>query len=152
MHSLYSPSSLASDNSYWTIFDFYLLPRLISTLAHLFKQLFNIPIWIINALQTSVQFGPSGMSNSSWPHGLQHIRLPFPAHQQLPEPTQTHVHCFSDAIQPSHPLLFPSLPTFNLSQQQGLFQWVSSSHQVPKVLEFQLQHKSFQWLLKIDFL
>ena len=150
MHSLYSPSSLASDNSYWTIFDFYLLPRLISTLAHLFKQLFNIPIWIINALQTSVQFGPSGMSNSLWPHGLQHIRLPFPAHQQLTEPTQTHVHCFSDAIQPSHPLLFPSLPTFNLSQQQGLFQWVSSSHQVPKVLELQLQHQSFQWIFRTD--
>ena len=54
----------------------------------------------------------------------------------LPEPTQTHVHCVSDAIQPSHPLSFPSPPTFNLYQHQGLFQWVGSWHQVAKVLEF----------------
>ena len=61
-------------------------------------------------------------------------------HHQFPEPTQTHVHWVSDAIQPSHPLLSPSPSTFNLSQHQGLFKWVSSSHQVAKVLEFQLQH------------
>ena len=62
----------------------------------------------------------------------------FPVHHQLPEPTQTHVHHVSDAIQPSYLLSSPSLPTFNLSQNQGLFQGVSSSHQVAKVLEFQL--------------
>ena len=56
-----------------------------------------------------------------------------------------------DAIRPSHPLLSPS-PAFNLSQHQNLFQWVSSSHQVSKVLEFQLQHQPFQWLLRTDFL
>ena len=56
-----------------------------------------------------------------------------------------HVHWIGDAIQPSHPLSSPS-PAFNLSQHQGLFQWVSSSHQVAKVLEFQLQHQSFQWI------
>ena len=55
-------------------------------------------------------------------------------------------------IQPAHPLLSPSPPTFNLSQHQGLFQWVSSSHQVAKVLEFQLQHQSFQWIFRTDFL
>ena len=60
----------------------------------------------------------------------------LPVHHQLPELTQTHVHWVSDAIQPSHPLLSPSPPTFNLSQHQGLFQWVSSSHQVAKVLQF----------------
>ena len=65
----------------------------------------------------------------------------LPVHHQLPEFTQTHVHWVSDAIQPSHPLLSPSPPTFNLSQHQGLFKWVSSSHQVAKVLEFQLQHQ-----------
>ena len=70
----------------------------------------------------------------------------FPVHHQLPELTQTHVHRVGDAIQPSHPLSAPSPPTFNLSQHQGLFQWVSSSHQVAKVLEFQLQHQSFQWI------
>ena len=69
----------------------------------------------------------------------------FPVHHQLPEFTQTHVHWVSDAIQPSHPLPSPSPPAFNLSQHQGLFQWVSSSHQVAKVLEFKLQHQSFQW-------
>ena len=66
----------------------------------------------------------------------------LPVHHQLPEFTQTHIHRVSDAIQPSHPLLSPSPPAFNLSQHQGLFQWVSSSHQVAKVLEF--QHQSFQ--------
>ena len=68
----------------------------------------------------------------------------FPVHYQLPELAQTHVHQVSDAIQSSHPLSFPFPPTFNLSQHQGLFQWVSSSHQVAKVLELQLQHQSFQ--------
>ena len=59
-------------------------------------------------------------------------------HHQLPEFTQTHVHQVGDAIQPSYPLSSPSTPTLNLSQHQGLFKWVSSSHQVVKVLEFQL--------------
>ena len=68
----------------------------------------------------------------------------FPVHQQLLGLTQTHVHRVSDASQPSHPLSFPSPPAFNLSQHRGLFQWVSSSHQVAKVLDFQLQHQSFQ--------
>ena len=69
----------------------------------------------------------------------------FPVHYQLLELTQTHVHCVGDAIQLSYPLLSPSPPTFNLSQHQGLFQWVSSLNQVAKGLEFQLQHQSFQW-------
>ena len=69
-------------------------------------------------------------------------------HHQLPEFIQTCVHRVGDAIQPSHPLSSPSPPTFNHSQHQGLFQWVSSSHQVAKVLEFQLQHQSFQWTLR----
>ena len=68
----------------------------------------------------------------------------FPIHHQLPELAQTHVHRVGDAIQPSHPLSSPSPPTFNLSWHQALFQGVSSSHQVAKGLEFQLQHQSFQ--------
>ena len=76
----------------------------------------------------------------------------LPVHHQLPELTQTHVHWVSDAIQPSHPLSSPSPPTFNLSQHQGLFKWVSSSHQVAKVLQFQLQHLSFQWTPRADLL
>ena len=74
----------------------------------------------------------------------------FPIHHQLPELSQTHIHWVDDAIQPSNPLSPPS-STFNLSQHQGLFQWASSSHQVAKVLEFQLQHQSFQRILRISF-
>ena len=75
----------------------------------------------------------------------------LPVYHQLLEITQTHVHWVGDAIQPSHPLSSPS-PTFNLCQHQGLFKWVSSSHQVAKVLEFQLQHQSFQWTPRTDLL
>ena len=69
----------------------------------------------------------------------------LPVQHQLLEFTQTHVHWVGDAIQPSHPLSSPSPPPLNISQYQGLFKWVSSSLQVAKVLEFQLQHQSFQW-------
>ena len=76
----------------------------------------------------------------------------FPVHHQLPEFTQTNVHWVGDTIEPSHPLSSPSLPAPNPSQHQGLFQWVSSLHQVAKVLEFQLQHQSFQCIFRTDFL
>ena len=78
----------------------------------------------------------------------------LPVHHQLLECTQTHVHWVGDAIQPPHPLLSPSPPAFNVSQYQGLFQWVSSLHQVAKVSEFQLQHQhwSFQWIFRTYFL
>ena len=76
----------------------------------------------------------------------------LPVHHQLPEFTQTHVHWIGDAIQPSHPLPFPSPPDLNLSQHQSLSKWVSSSHQVTKVLEFQLQHQSYQWTPRADLL
>ena len=76
----------------------------------------------------------------------------FPVHHQLPEFTQTHVHQVGDAIQPSHPLSSPSPPAPNPSQRQGLFQWVNSLHVVGKVLEFQLQHLSFQWTPRTDLL
>ena len=75
----------------------------------------------------------------------------FPVHHELSELAQTHVRWVGDAIQPSHPLSSPS-PTFNLSQHQDLFEWVSSSHQVAQVLEFQLQHQSFQRIFGVDFL
>ena len=76
----------------------------------------------------------------------------LPVHHQLPEFTQTHVHLVGDAIQPSHPLLSPSPPAPNPSQHQGLFQWLSSSQEVAKVLEFQPQHQSFQWTPRTDLL
>ena len=101
-------------------------------------------------LSKSVQFNHSVVSDTLQPHELQHASLPV--YCRLPEFTQIHVLWVSDAIQPSHPLSSPSPPAFNLSQHQGLFQQVSYSHQVAKVLEFQLQHQSFQWIFRTDFL
>ena len=81
------------------------------------------------------------VSDSLWSHGLQHTR--FPILHYVPDFAQTHVHWVNDAIQSSHPLSPPSPPALSLSQHHGLFQWVSSLHQVAKVLEFQRQHQSF---------
>ena len=75
----------------------------------------------------------------------------FLVYHKLLEIAQTHVHPVGNAIHPFHSLSSPS-PAFNLSQHQGLFQWVSSSHQVAKVLEFQLQHQFLQWIFRTDFL
>ena len=104
-----------------------------------------------NIFYCSVQFSCSIVSDSLRPHEPQHARG-LPVHHQLPESTQTHVHWVGDATQSSHPLLSPSPPALNLSQCQGLFQWVSSSHQVAELLEFQLQHQSFQWTPMTDLL
>ena len=98
---------------------------------------------------SSVQFSRSIMSTLC---NLMDYSTPvLPIHHQLPELAQIHVHRVGDAIQPSHPLMSPSPPAFNLSQNQGLFQWASSSHQVARVL-FQLQHQPFQWIFRTDFL
>ena len=97
---------------------------------------------------SSVQFSRSVMSDSFWPRESQHASLPI----HLLELTQTHVHRVSDAIQPSHPLLSPSPPAPNPSQHQSLFQWVNSSHEVAEVLEFQLEHHSFQRNPRADLL
>ena len=105
---------------------------------------------VLSPAPSNVQFSHSVMSDFLQTHGQQHARPPV--HHQLPESTQTHVHWVGDAIQPSHPLSSPSPPAFNLSQHQGFFQWVSSSHHVAKVLEFQLQHKSFHWIPRTDLL
>ena len=78
-------------------------------------------------------------------------RQAFPVHHQLPELAQSHVHRVGDAIQPSHPLLSPSPPAFNLSKHQGLFQGVSSFCQLAKVLELQLQHQSFKCIFRTDY-
>ena len=102
-----------------------------------------------------VCYSPWGCKESDMTERLNWTELtPYPSQPSLqhPESTQTHVHRVNDAIQPSHPLSSPSPPALSLSQHQGLFQWVSSSHQVAKVLEFQLQHQSFQWIFKTDFL
>ena len=92
----------------------------------------------------SVQFSSVAQSCPTLCNPMNHRTPGLPVHHQLPEFTQTQVHRVGDAIQPSHPLSSPSPPAPNPSQHQSLFQWVSSSREVAKVLEFQLQHHSFQ--------
>ena len=89
------------------------------------------------------------VSDSLRPHGLQRTRLPCPSPTPRAYLSSSLHHWVSDAIQPSHPLTSPSPPAFNLAQHQALFQWVSSSHQVTKVLEFQFQHQSFQLIFRM---
>ena len=100
----------------------------------------------------SVQFSSVSQLCPTRCNPMNHRTPGLPVHHQLPESTQTPVRWVSDANQPSHPLLSPSAPALNPSQHQGLFQWVSSLHQVAKVLKFQLQHQSFQWTPRTDLL
>ena len=93
---------------------------------------------------SSVQFSSVAQSCPTLYDPMNRSTPGLPVHHQLPEFTQTHVHRVSDAIQPSHPLSSSSPPAPSPSQHQGLFQWVNSSHELAKVLEFQLQHQSFQ--------
>ena len=95
-------------------------------------------------------FNHSVISDFLQPHGLQHAS--FPVLHHLLEFAQTHVHCVSDAIQLSHPLSPPSPFALNLSWHNSLFWWVGSWYQVVKVLELELQHQSFQWILRVDLL
>ena len=98
---------------------------------------------------SSVQFSHSVVSDSLWPHESQQ-QASLQVHHQLSEFTQAHIHWVGIAIQPSHPLSSPSPPAPKPSQHQGLFQWVNSSHDVARGLEFQLQHQSFQWTPRTD--
>ena len=104
----------------------------------------------IDILIAYPQFSSVAQSCPTICHPMDCSMAGFPVHHQYSELAQTHVHRVTDAIQPSHPLSSPSPPAPNPSQHQSLFQWVSSSHQVAKVLE--LQHQSFQWILTVDFL
>ena len=104
------------------------------------------------AVENSVQFSSVTQSCPTLCDPMDCSTPGFPVHHQLSELTQTHVHSVSDAIQLSHPLSSPSPPAFNLSQHQGLFQLISSLHQVAKGLEFQLQHQSFECIFRNDFL
>ena len=115
----------------------------------LLKHLSKAP-W--NSYYASVQFSSVTQSCLTLCDPMNHSTPSLPVHHQLLEFTQTHVHRVGDAIQPSHLLSSPSPPAPNPSQHQGLFQWVNSSHEVAKVLEFQLQHQSFQWTPRTDLL
>ena len=117
---------------------------IISSIHHSLDFLFLFKFTFLSLfVLTSVQFSRLVMSDSLQPHEPQHTSPLSPS--PTPESTQTNVHRVDDGIQPSHPLSSSSPPALNLSQDQGLFQWVSSSHQVAKLLEFQLQHQSHQW-------
>ena len=139
------------------------------TLFHCFLRLSNIPLCLYNhiffihssvdghlgcfhVLAVAFQFRSVIQSCPTLCDPMNCSMPGFPVHHQLPELAQTHVHRVGEAIQPSHPLSSPSPPAFNLSQHQSLSQWVSSSNQVAKVLDFQLQHQSFQWIFGTDFL
>ena len=106
----------------------------------------------LTATKCSVQFSSVTQSCLTLCNPMNRSTPGLLVHHKLPEFTQTHVHRVGDAIQPSHPLLSPSPPAPNPSQHQGLFQWVNSSHEVAKVLKFQLQHQSFQWTPGTDLL
>ena len=118
-------------------------------LKHAYSK--KILFWLTQVLQfSSVWFSHSVMSNSLWPHGLQHTRPPCPSPTPRVYPNS---HPLS---QWCHPTISSSVIPFSSYLQsfpasQGLFQWVSSLHQVAKVLEFQLQHQSFQWIVRTDF-
>ena len=103
-------------------------------------------------LNTSVQFSSVTQSCPTLCDLMNCSTPGLPVYHQLQEFTQTHAHRVGDAIQTSHPLSSPTPPALNLSQHQGIFKWVSSLHQVAKVLEFQLQHQFSQWTPKTDLL
>ena len=102
--------------------------------------------WHYQLFFSSVQFSSVTQSCSTFCEPMNRSTPGLPVHHQLPEFTQTRAHRVSDAIQPSHLLSSPSPPSPNPSQHQGLSHWVNSSHEMAKVLEFQLQHQSFQWI------
>ena len=129
----------------WVLFKA-LNPLLFKIIAISYKWVpFTIPI-----LQMRHSQSVSSVTQScSTPWDPMNCSTPgLPVHHHLPEFTQTHVHRVTDAIQPSHPLSSPFSPAPNPSQHQSLFQWINSSHEVAKVLEFQLQHQSFQWIFR----
>ena len=105
--------------------------------------------WRFKEKNSKIQFSSVQSLSRVWLCNTMDWSMPgFPVHHQHSEFTQTHVHWVGDAIQPSHPLASPSPPALYLSQHQGLFKWVSYLNQVAKVLAFQLQHQSFQWIVR----
>ena len=120
------------------------------------KRLSFLPWVVLWALLSSIsslyQFSSVAQLCLTLCDPMNHSTPGLPVHHQLLEFTLTHVHRLGNAIQPSHPLSSPSPPAPNPSQHRGLFQWVSSSHEVAKVLEFQLQHQFFQWTPRTDLL
>ena len=145
--SLKNSRGIISQQHSWCVL-FYLSPTHFLLLNYL-----QVPTYyFILKYFSSVQFSSVTQSCPTLCDLMNRSTPGLPVHHELPESTQTHVHRVSDAIQPSHPLSSPSPPAPNPSQHQGLFQWINSSHEVAKVLEFQLQHQSFQWTPRTDLL
>ena len=143
------------------------LPKLMSIESVMPSSHFILcrPLLLLPSIPPSIRvFSNESALRIRWPHQFSSVPQSCPTlcdpmdwstpgfsvYHQFLELTQTHVHPVGDSIQPSHPLSSPSPLAPNLSQHQGLFQWVSSSHQVAKVLELQLQHQSFQWIFRTD--
>ena len=147
---VYFKQVLSKDESSTIQFILWFLVQLPFPIRGFFAELLEDLISYL--ILTSVQFSWVAQSCPTLRDPMDCSTPGFPVHHQLPELAQTHVHRVGDAIQPSHPLSSPSPPALNLSQHQSLFQWVSSSHQVAKVLEFQLQHQSFQRTPRTDHL
>ena len=151
-----SDRNQSGDKSSWTYTYFFLIRHDEKYSSKEYKYLFmstsmykyHIIQFYAQELFSSLQFSRSVVSNSLQPHESQHARPPCPS----PTPGVHSNSWVSDAIQPSHPLFSPSPPIFNLFQQQGLFQWVRSSYRLANLLEFQLQHQSFQWIFRTNFL
>ena len=114
------------------------------------KSTFSFYFPLLSVETYSVQFSSVTQSCPTLCDHMDCSTSGFPVHHQLLELIQTHVHRVNDAIQSSHPLSSPSPPALNLFQHHSFFQWVGSSHQMARVLEFQLQHQSFQWTLRTD--
>ena len=130
-------------------------PRIFIFLGNILKipLIIFFPLFSLSSNNiSSVQFSSVTQSCLTLCDPMNRSTPGLPVHHQHPEFTQTHVHWVGDATQPSHPLLSPFPPAPNPSQNQSLFQWVNSSHEVAKVLEFQLQHHFFQWTPRTDFL
>ena len=140
----------------WCLYDFIFWWGRKHSLSKFVSQLtLNTAVWpsgIFSIDSPSVQFSSVPQSCPTLCDPMNRSTPGLPVHSQIPESTQTHVHRVGDAIQPSHPLSFPSPPVPYPSRHQGLFQWVNSSHEVAKVLEFQPQHQSFQWTPRTDLL
>ena len=122
----------------------YIFSQNLHIVLYSYQQYISVPIcphphrYVTSISFSSVQFSSVTQSCLTLCDPMNCSTPGLPVHHQLPEFTQTHVHWVDDAIQPSHPLSSPFPPAFSLSQHQGLFKWVSSSHHVAKVLEFQL--------------
>ena len=137
---------------FWHLLIFMSILLLLLLLFYYLKQLGEEGLKEKVEYLCSVQFSSVTQSCLTLWDPMNHSTPGLPVYQQLPEFTQTHASRVGDAIQASHPLSSPSPSAPNPSQHKGIFQWVNSSHEVAKVLEFQLQHQSFQWTPRTDLL